>query len=110
MRAATSEKRRGQPLSKREFEVLSAIAEGLDNRQIGEVLFMAEATVKGVVSAVLAILGARNRAHAVAISYERAILPLGTHRAHVVRREVADRHASDCTLLRAPVCDCDGAP
>lgn len=34
---------------------------------------------------------------------------LDKERAQIVRREVAERHAASCALLRLPVCDCQEA-
>jgi len=51
-------------LSKRERDVLDLIAEGLTNRQIGEVLGLAEKTVKNYVSGLLRALGMERRTQA----------------------------------------------
>ncbi|MCU1529134.1 MAG: LuxR family transcriptional regulator [Frondihabitans sp.] len=51
-------------LTVREKEVLELIAEGLSNRQIGEVLDLAEKTVKNYVSAILWALGMERRTQA----------------------------------------------
>jgi two-component system response regulator DevR len=51
-------------LTAREREILSLIADGLTNRQIGERLFLAEKTVKNYVSALLAKLGMERRTQA----------------------------------------------
>ncbi len=48
----------------REREILSLIADGLTNRQIGETLFLAEKTVKNYVSGLLAKLGMERRTQA----------------------------------------------
>ena len=53
-----------QVLSAREAEVLDLIAEGLTNRQIGEVLALAEKTVKNYVSSLLSKLGLQRRTQA----------------------------------------------
>jgi DNA-binding NarL/FixJ family response regulator len=57
-------------LSVRESEVLELIADGLTNRQIGEVLDLAEKTVKNYVSSVLSKLGLQRRTQAVAVKLE----------------------------------------
>nr|WP_228506359.1 response regulator transcription factor [Frigoribacterium sp. VKM Ac-2530] len=51
-------------LSKREHDVLELIAEGMTNRQIGEVLGLAEKTVKNYVSGLLRALGMERRTQA----------------------------------------------
>ena len=51
-------------LTAREHEILTLIAEGNTNRQIGEQLFLAEKTVKNYVSALLAKLGMQRRTQA----------------------------------------------
>ena len=51
-------------LTEREREILSLIAEGLTNRQIGERLFLAEKTVKNYVSRLLTKLGFERRTQA----------------------------------------------
>jgi DNA-binding NarL/FixJ family response regulator len=55
-------------LSEREREVLALLAEGLKNREIGERLFITEATVKTHVRHVLEKLHFRNRAEAAAFA------------------------------------------
>lgn len=61
-------------LSHREREVLALIAEGYTSKDIGEKLHVAEETVKSHVTNVLGYLGARNRAHAVAIAWRHGLL------------------------------------
>ena len=51
-------------LTEQERRILSCIAEGLTNRQIGERLFLAEKTVKNYVSSLLAKLGLERRTQA----------------------------------------------
>lgn len=53
-------------LSPQERKILDGVAEGLTNRQIGEVLFLAEKTVKNYVSSMLSKLGMARRAEAAA--------------------------------------------
>jgi len=53
-----------ETLSKREKEVLHLIAQGYDNREIAESLFIAEQTVKNHVSVIYSKLGASNRMQA----------------------------------------------
>ncbi|MDH4116764.1 MAG: response regulator transcription factor [Acidimicrobiia bacterium] len=64
-------------LTDREREVLLWVARGLTNAEIGESVFIGEATVKSHVSHILTKLGARDRVHAVAIAYEAGFIPPG---------------------------------
>ncbi|MFF3734160.1 response regulator [Streptomyces sp. NPDC002476] len=63
-----------EPLSAREREVLVLVARGTSNRAIAAELFISEATVKTHLTHVFAKLGAKDRAAAVAIGYDRGIL------------------------------------
>jgi DNA-binding NarL/FixJ family response regulator len=60
-------------LTRRELEILSAIAAGLTNTEIGENLFVAESTVKTHVGRILMKLGLRDRVHAVIFAYEHGL-------------------------------------
>ncbi|MFG2408423.1 response regulator [Streptomyces brevispora] len=63
-----------ETLSAREREVLELVARGTSNREIAAVLFISEATVKTHLTHVFAKLGAKDRAAAVAVAYDRGIL------------------------------------
>ena len=63
-------------LSAREIEVLQLIAAGNSNKQIADVLSVAEATIKSRVTNILSKLGASDRAHAVTIALRRGIIEL----------------------------------
>ncbi|MFD0338675.1 response regulator [Streptomyces sp. NPDC127117] len=63
-----------EALSAREREVLELVAKGTSNREIAAGLFISEATVKTHLTHVFAKLGAKDRAAAVAIGYDRGIL------------------------------------
>ncbi|MEU4267115.1 response regulator transcription factor [Streptomyces sp. NPDC026092] len=61
-------------LSAREREVLELVAKGTSNRAIAAELFISEATVKTHLTHIFGKLGAKDRAAAVAVGYERGIL------------------------------------
>jgi DNA-binding CsgD family transcriptional regulator len=61
-------------LTEREHRVLRLIADGKDTDEIAAELHYAERTVKNIAHDVLLKLGARNRAHAVAIALEQGVL------------------------------------
>lgn len=60
-------------LTDREREVLAAVARGGGNREIAEQLFLAEATVKSHVHALLSKLELSNRAQLVVFAYESGV-------------------------------------
>jgi DNA-binding NarL/FixJ family response regulator len=62
-------------LSRREREVLDELLAGLDNRAIAGRLCIAEDTVKSHMKAIFRKLGARDRAHAVALALGTALTP-----------------------------------
>lgn len=63
-----------EPLTAREAEVLLLLAEGLSNGDIGEALAISSHTARFHVRAILAKLGARNRAEAVGIAARLGLL------------------------------------
>lgn len=61
-------------ISKREYEVLEKINDGLSNQEIASTLFISESTVKTHVSNLLSKLDARRRTHAILRAKEMGIL------------------------------------
>jgi DNA-binding NarL/FixJ family response regulator len=64
-------------LTPRELEVLKLVAGGLSNRQIGESLFLSEATIKTHLAHVYAKLSVRDRVQAVVLAYETGLIHPG---------------------------------
>jgi DNA-binding NarL/FixJ family response regulator/tetratricopeptide (TPR) repeat protein len=75
----TAARTSGQPesLTAREREVLTLVAAGRTNRQIGQQLYISDKTVSVHVSNLLAKLGARSRTEAAAIARRDGLLPAG---------------------------------
>ena len=65
-----------EPLSRRELEVLSLIAEGLSNQEIARRLVISLRTVKWHASNIYGKLGVKNRTQAVARARTLGILPV----------------------------------
>ena len=63
------------PLTERELQVLRGMADGKSNAEIGRNLFVAEDTVKTHARRLFRKLGARDRAHAVAVGFLAGVLP-----------------------------------
>ncbi|MBM4634982.1 response regulator [Rhodococcus hoagii] len=64
-------RRPDQALTAREAELLSLLAEGLTNKELGKRLFISEATVKTHLAHIYAKLGVESRAAAVSIALRR---------------------------------------
>jgi DNA-binding NarL/FixJ family response regulator len=64
------------PLTERELEVLTLVADGNTNRLAAQALGIQEDTVKGHVKSILTKLGARDRTHAVIVALRLGILSL----------------------------------
>ena len=65
-------------LTDRELEVVQLLTRGLSNAEIGEQLFLSEATIKTHVTRVLNKLGVRDRVQAVVLAYESGLVEPGT--------------------------------
>lgn len=63
-----------EPLTEREQEILSHVAQGASNRQIAERLYVTEGTVKNHMSSILSKLGVRDRTQAVLRAKELGIV------------------------------------
>lgn len=64
-------------LTDREREVMTLVAEGLTNAEIGERLFLSPATARTHVSRILFKLGARDRTQLVVLAYESGLVRPG---------------------------------
>ena len=65
-----------EALTKREIGILQKVADGRRNREIAELLFISEETVKGHVKHIIEKLGADDRTEAVSIALRRGIIHL----------------------------------
>jgi len=65
-----------QPLTLREIEILQLVAEGTANREIGNLLFITEQTVKAHLRHIMQKLDAHDRTQAVAIAVRRGMMQL----------------------------------
>ncbi len=64
------------PLSRREYQVLQLIAEGMENSTVAETLFLSVETVRTHVKSILRKLSAHDRTHAVTKAFRAGILVL----------------------------------
>jgi DNA-binding NarL/FixJ family response regulator len=64
-------------LTPREREVVLLVAKGLSNLEVGERLFLSEATIKTHLTSILRKLGLRDRTQLVVLAYERGLVTPG---------------------------------
>lgn len=76
-RADRAERARLARLTARELEVFALVGEGRSNREIASALTLAESTVQTHVKRILAKVGARDRAQAVAIAFRSGLVGRG---------------------------------
>ncbi len=62
------------PLSRREYQVLQLIAEGMENSAVADTLFLSVETVRTHVKSILRKLSARDRTHAVTKAFRSGLL------------------------------------
>jgi len=70
------EEPQGNPLTPRELDVLTHVAQGMRNRDVGTLMDISEQTVKNHVSTILHKLGVRNRVRAVTFAVRQGWLAL----------------------------------
>jgi DNA-binding NarL/FixJ family response regulator len=61
-------------LSRREFEVLHLVADGLENQSVADELYLSVETVRTHIKNILRKLQARDRTHAVSLAYRAGLL------------------------------------
>ncbi|MBY8853512.1 response regulator transcription factor, partial [Saccharothrix sp. MB29] len=75
----TAEAGSRRSLSRREYEVLQLIADGLENQAVAGELYVSVETVRTHVKNILRKLRARDRTHAVSLAYQAGLLTSGTN-------------------------------
>jgi len=66
----------GTPLTSRELDVLTLLAQGMSNKEIGARLFVTETTIKSHMKAIFSKLNALSRTEAVTIANRRGLIKL----------------------------------
>jgi two-component system response regulator DegU len=77
------------PLTPKEVQILTHIAEGNSNKRIANILGISEQTIKNHVSAILRKLNANDRAHAVFIAIRNGLITIQLDRTGAQRAEKA---------------------
>ena len=83
------------PLTSKEAQILSLVAEGNANKQIANILGISEQTIKNRVSSILRKVNANDRAHAVMLALRNGWVPIQPDRSWGRRRGDAVSEASD---------------
>jgi len=65
-------------LSPREKEILPLVAQGLDNRQIGKLLFISEKTAKNYITSIRKKLGLANRTQIALYALKEGLIELNS--------------------------------
>jgi DNA-binding NarL/FixJ family response regulator len=81
-------------LTKRDIDVLTLVARGLSNDQIGEALFLSRQTVAGRISAMMRAVCVANRAELVARAFVSGLLTADEWPPQPTGRRCVDAHAS----------------
>jgi DNA-binding NarL/FixJ family response regulator len=76
----TAEAGTRRSLSRREYEVLQLIADGMENQAVANELYVSVETVRTHVKNILRKLRARDRTHAVSLAYQAGLLSGGAVR------------------------------
>lgn len=87
------------------YEMLPLLANGMSYKQIGIHLGLTDDGVRSRATVLYEHLGATNQTHAVAIAYQRGLLPTSVH--HPL---TAGRHNPACALLTPRLCNCGATP
>jgi two-component system response regulator DegU len=81
------------PLTERELQILTLVADGNANKRIARILGVSEQTIKNHVSGILRKLNANDRAHAVMLAVRSGLFPTQLDLIKNRRREVAASQA-----------------
>lgn len=93
-------------LTDKELAVVRLLADGLRTKQIARRLDITMSAVSMRLARAAEILGTATAIHTVVECVRLGLLEPHAHRPARLRREIADRHSSTCSLLRTPTCDC----
>lgn len=90
-----------QPLSRREYQVVQLISEGMENLEIARELFVGVETVRTHVKSILRKLHARDRTHAVALAFRLGVLvPRREENTNVAPQRSGHGHLDSQSLAR----------